>query len=301
MKILITGASGSFATNAIQELLEVCAPRDLVLMSRSTQKLDHFAKLGCEIRYGDFEKPESVENAAQGSERMLMISGHMVGHRVAQHTNMIDAAKRAGVKRIVYTSYYGSDEDCTAIVCQDHFGTEQKLASSGLAWTSLRDGMYGDTMINAAIPAGLRSGKWFTSAPDSPLSFIDRRDCSSCAVAALVNEGHENQIYNVTGNELWTFRQVAALATELTGQPIEMVQMEDQAFFDFLISIGIPADAKQQFNMDGFEWCAEDMTSFEKEMRNNRFAIQSNDVKKLLGREPKPFRAMVTEHFAAAK
>jgi NAD(P)H dehydrogenase (quinone) len=301
MKILITGASGPFATSAINQLLEKIPARDLILMSRSPTKLDHFAKLGCDIRYGDFEKPDSVEAAAQGAERMLLISGHMVGHRVEQHGNAIDAAKRAGVTRIAYTSYYGSDADCTAMVCQDHYGTEQKLAASGLEWVALRDGMYGDTMINAAIPAALRTGEWVTSAPDSALSFIDRRECSACALAALLGAGGHSRIYNITGEEVWTFRQVAELATELTGRPITMVQLDDQAFFDHLIGMGIPADAKQQFNMKGFEWCAEDMTSFEREMRNNRFAIKSHDVKALLGHDPKPFRQMVVERIEQIK
>jgi NAD(P)H dehydrogenase (quinone) len=295
MKILVTGASGPFSRAATQLLLKTVPANQLILMSRRPEALSELAKAGCEVRYGDFEKPDSVEAAARGAQRMLMISGHKVGYRVEQHSNAIDAAKRAGVKRIVYTSYYGSDADNTAMVCQDHYGTEQKLMSSGLAWTALRDGMYADTMANAAVPLALRTGQWFTCSDEGKVSFVDRNDCVTCAVVVLTTPGHENRTYNITGTDVWSFRDVAKLVTELTGKPIEIVNHSEADHYAYLAKLGIPKDSTQEFNKDGIAWSADDMVSFEREMRKGKFAIQSGDIRLITAAEPKSFRDFMTE------
>ena len=295
MKLLITGATGGFASSALKTLLAKMPARDLILMSRKPEKLAEYAKLGCEIRYGDYEEPDSIEAAAQGADNMLMISGHKVGYRVEQHSNAIDGAVRAGVKRIVYTSYYGSTEGNTALVCQDHYGTEQKLAASPIAWTALRDGMYANTMADACIPSMVKTGLWVTCTQDGKVSFVDRDDCVACAVAALLNQGHENHVYNITGTDLWSWRDVADLVTEITGLPIEVRDVSDAEFNRFYRAMGIPQDSTSEFNIDGFAWSCDDMISFEREVRKGSFAIVSNDIKLLTGQEPKSFRSYVMD------
>lgn len=295
MRILITGASGNFGSRATRSLLQRLPARDLILISRKPERLAEFAQAGCEVRYGDFDSPESIEVAARGADKMLLISGHKVGHRVKQHGDAIEAAGRAGVKHIVYTSYFGSDADNTAMVCIDHYGTEQKLRASGVAWTSLRDGMYADSIVDAAFPAALSSGRWIASAQDGKLSLVDRDDCVACAVAVLTSPGHENRLYNITGTELWSFKQMAELASELTGKPIEYVRVSDEQLYAHLDSMGIPRNALQEFNIDGYAWCSDDMVSYEREVRNGRFALTSSDIHTLLGREPKSFRTFVEE------
>lgn len=124
MKYLITGASGPLATAIIENMLKVVSPTELILMSRKPEKLERWAIKGCKAVYGDFKEPASVEAAAQGADKMFLISGYEVGHRIAQHNNAIDAALRSGVKHIIYTSYYGVDPN-EALVCVDHRATEE--------------------------------------------------------------------------------------------------------------------------------------------------------------------------------
>ncbi len=295
MRLLITGATGGFAGTALKRLLTKLPAKDLILMSRKPEKLAAYAKLGCEVRYGDYEEPDSIEAAAQGADNMLMISGHKVGYRIAQHSNAIDGAVRAGVKRIVYTSYYGSTADNTALVCQDHYGTEQKLAASGIAWTALRDGMYAQTMADACMPSMVKTGLWVTCTQGGKVSFVDRDDCVDCAVAALLNPGHENHVYNITGTDLWSWRDVADLATEITGKQIEVRDVSDEDFNAFYRAMGIPQDSTSEFNVDGFAWSCDDMISFEREVRKGKFAIVSDDIKLLTGHEPKSFRSFIMD------
>ena len=182
------------------------------------------------------------------------------------------------------------------MVCVDHYGTEQKLEASGVAWTALRNGFYASSIVDAALPAALRSGRWISSSEEGKMSFVDRDECVDCAVAVLTTPGHENRVYNITGKDLWSFKDVAELTSLVTGQPIEYVKVSDDQLYAHLDSMGIPRDASSEFNIDGYAWCSDDMVSYEREVRKGSFAITSNDIAMLIGREPKPFRRYVEEH-----
>lgn len=301
MRTLITGASGNFGSMTAQRLLERMDPRDLILVSRKPEKLSRYAALGCETRFADFDQPESLAPAMRGAEQMLLISGHKVGHRIKQHGDAIDAAKQVGVQRIVYTSYFGSDAGNTALVCIDHHGTEQLLKASGLHYTILRDGMYADSLFNAAMPAAIAAGKWHMCAGDGKVNLVDRVDCVDCAVAVLTAAGHEDKTYNIVGPELWSFPEMAALTAELSGRPVQVVQLSEAQMYTFLDSVGIPRTAVKEFNVGGFEWCSDDMVSYERETRNGRFAVLSDDVEHLLGRKPKSFRTFCTERVSVLR
>ncbi|MBS0367051.1 MAG: SDR family oxidoreductase [Proteobacteria bacterium] len=295
MKTLITGASGNFGSMTVQRLLKKLDPRDLILMSRKPEKLAEYARLGCDVRYGDFDHPESLAPAARGAHRMLLISGHKVGHRIKQHGDAIEAARLAGVQHIVYTSYFGSDAGNTALVCIDHHGTEKLLKASGLRYTILRDGMYADSIFNAAMPAAIATGQWRMCAGDGKVNLVDRVDCVDSAVAVLSGRGHEDRTYNIVGPDLWSFPEMAALTAELSGRRVEVIQLNEEQMYAFLDSVGIPRTAVNEFNVGGFEWCSDDMISYERETRNGRFAVLSDDVEKLTGRKPKSFRAFCQE------
>jgi NAD(P)H dehydrogenase (quinone) len=295
LKILITGASGHFGGDAARLLLGRISPDDLILMSRKPQKLSEFSALGCDVRYGDFDDPASLEAAATGADKMLLISGMQVGYRVRQHHNAINAAAAAGVQHIVYTSYIGATADNRALIAIDHFGTEELLKASGVAWTAMRDGMYIDSMVEAAAPVALKTGVWVSSGGDGKCSFVDRDDCVASAVAVLLGKGHENRVYNITAPELWSFRDIAALITEITGKVIKMQIVSDDALYAHFQSLGIPREALTEFNVDGYAWCCDDMVSYERSMRQGHFAVTSHDIQMLTGKPPKSLRTFVLE------
>jgi NAD(P)H dehydrogenase (quinone) len=294
-KIVITGASGHFGNAATRLLLQHIPASDLILMSRKPEKLSEFSDLGCTTRYGDFDDPASLQKAFEGGDKLLLISGMQVGYRVKQHSNAIDAAAAAGIKHIVYTSYIGATQDNQALIAIDHYGTEEHLKASGVDWTAMRDGMYIDSMVEAAAPVALKTGVWISSGGDGKCSFVDRDDCVASAVAVLLGEGHENKVYNITAPELWSFREIAALIAEITSQPIEMQIVSDDALYSHFEGLGIPREALTEFNVDGYAWCCDDMVSYERSMREGHFAVVSNDIKMLTGKEPKSLREFVME------
>src|SRR4030043_1348559 len=109
IKTIITGASGSYGWRSAELLLKKIPPSELIMTSRRPDKLAFFAEQGVTVRYSDFDKPESLPDAFKGAERMLMISTLQVGRRSAHHSAAIDAAKKVGVRHIVYTSFVGID------------------------------------------------------------------------------------------------------------------------------------------------------------------------------------------------
>jgi len=301
MKIIVTGASGGFGQAAVRLLLDKVPASDLILMSRKPEKLAELAALGASVRYGDFDDSASMEAAFAGGERMLLISGVKVGHRVPQHGRAIDAARAAGVRHIAYTSFIGAASDNPALVTKDHSGTEALLRASGLAWTMLRDGQYADAMSDAAAPLAIRTGRWLSSTVEGRISFVAREDCIRTAVAVLTGAGHENRIYNVTGTETWSFREVAALTAEIAGVPIEYRVVSDDDLYAMWDSLGIPREPVTEFNVDGVAWCSDDMVSFERAIREGHMEVTSTDIEAVTGRPPISFRAFMESRAEALR
>ena len=131
-------------------------------------------------------------------------------------------------------------------------------------------------------------------AGDGQVNLVDREDCVDSAVTVLTTSGHGNKTYNLVGPDLWSFPQMAALTAELTGRPVEVIQLTEPGMYDFLDSVGIPRTAVNEFNVGGFEWCSDDMVSYE-ETRNGRFAVMSDDVRRLTGQSTKSFRDFCNE------
>ena len=228
--IIVSGASGQLGGVAVQELLaRGVAPENLILVSRTPELLDEYARMGASTRFGDFSQPESLSAAYEGGDRLLLISLNTRGNpnpdvrtqRVEFHKNAIDAAAAVGVQHIVYISYVDADNNPSPIAV-DHRLTEAILRDSGVAWTFIRDQWYMDGLLGRA--ASVLSEGRVVAGPQAGTAFVTRADCAAAAAAALSTPGHENRIYEITGPELIGSREFAAILSELSGQAIEVVE-----------------------------------------------------------------------------
>jgi NAD(P)H dehydrogenase (quinone) len=296
MKTIITGASGQYGSSAVSKLLDFMPAEDLILITRSPSKLQHLAERGVQVRYGDFDDPQSLLPAFQGGEKMLLISGTRVGARVVQHKAAIDAAAQAGIRHIAYTSVVGAVPGNPAIVIADHYPTEEMLKASGMAWTALRDQHYADAMVVNMGPNFISSGTWLSSTNGGREAPVWREDCVDCAVAVLTGEGHENRVYNITGPELLDFRQFAALLTEITGRKIDYVETDDDGMYAMFDAMGIPREPVDDQSIKGITWNSDDMVTFERAIREGFFEVISDDVEMLTGHKPRSVRQMITEN-----
>ena len=296
-RIVITGASGNYGRGLTDLLIEAGRAADLILITRSPDKLADRAAQGCTVRYGDFDKPDTLADAVRDGERMLLISGTRVGARVVQHKAAIDAAAAAGVRHIAYTSFIGIDDPANpAEVRHDHIETERLIRASGMAWTMLRDAHYADAMILMAGPQVMQSGQWVSNAGEGLEAMVWRDDCIACAAAVLLGEGHEGRVYNVTGPELQTFREVAAIMAEVTGRPVAYVSTTDEEQYAMFDALGIPRRPVDDQSVAGIPWNSDDMVTFGQAIREGFLQVCSDDVERLTGRPARSVRQMIEDN-----
>ena len=151
MTIAVTGANGQLGSTIVRLLKEKGAP--VVALARTPEKA---AGLGVPVREADYDRPETLGPALAGVDTLMLVSGSVLGQRLRQHRNLIEAAKAAGVGWIVYTSLLRADTSPISLA-PEHVGTEQALAASGIPYTLLRNGWYLENYL-ASIPGALAGG-----------------------------------------------------------------------------------------------------------------------------------------------
>jgi NAD(P)H dehydrogenase (quinone) len=285
-RIIVSGASGQLGGLVVEELLAHGVPAgDLILVSRTPERLEHYADLGASVRYGDFTEPESLAEAYAGGSRMLLISvGGPIGDRPALHATAIAAARDAGIEYIAYTSFINADINLESLVALDHRETEQALRDSGVAWTMLRNQMYMNGLVRQAADAA-RAGELQSSIPaDARIGYVTREDCAAAAAAVLATPGHEYEIYDITGPELIGPREIAETAAAVSGRPIEFIVINEEDAFRALLDSGMSAQA------------AEAAMRLEIEFASPFLQVTSNAVMQLTGRPPTSLRQLLEAH-----
>ena len=301
MTVIVTGATGQFGRSATRFLLERLPPDDLILVTRKPDDLADLAARGVAVRHGDFDAPDTLVSAFEGGERMLLISTARVGGRLPQHKAAVDAAKAAGVRQVAYTSFARTGPEGVALVAVDHAGTEALLAASGMAYTYLRDGWYADAIATAIAPRALAEGRWITSSRTGRSAPVARDDCAACAAVVLTEPGHEDAAYDLTGPDLVSVPEIAALVCEIGGGPIEIAQVTDDDMYAMFDALGVPRSPIDDAIVNAIPWCSDDMVSFERAIREGCLDVRSDDVERLLGRPPVSLRAVLEAHGAALR
>jgi NAD(P)H dehydrogenase (quinone) len=283
MTLAITGAAGHLGRLTAQLILEHVPAGDVVLVTRRPDAIADLAATGAIVRYGDFDEPGSLPVAFAGAERLLLISADVLGRRVAQHTAAIDAAAAAGVGHVLYTSGLNAGGALPLVVSHDHGATEQAIRDRGLRWTALRNGLYAEFQVPAAARA-VASGRLVHNNGDGATAYVSREDCAAAAAAALTGDGHEDRIYDITGPELVTQAQLAAMVSDITGRPVEAVAIDDDQAAQNLTAAGLPADAAMAY------------ASFGTAVREGVLAVVSTHVQDLTGRRPRSLREVLEAH-----
>ncbi len=248
MIIAITGASGHLGRLVVPRLRAALPTTDIVALARSPEKA---ADLGVAVRAADYDKPDTLDAALAGADTLLLISSSDIGRRVEQHTNVIAAAKGAGVKRIVYTSLLHADTSSLSLATE-HVATEAALKDSGLVHTVLRNGWYSENHT-ASIPAALQAGFFAGSAGDGRISAATRADFADAAVAVLAGEGHDGKVYELAGDAPYTLSELAAELSRQVGREIPYRNLPPAEYAALLREAGISdayAEAIAQFDVD---------------------------------------------------
>ncbi|WP_223626652.1 SDR family oxidoreductase [Microbacterium sp. EST19A] len=217
MTILITGATGNLGRLIIASLIERGAdPQSIIAGARDVAK---GADLGVPVVHLDYTDPASVEAALRGVDSVVLVSGSEVGQRVAQHRAVIDAAKAAGVSKLVYTSAPKATTS-DLVLAPEHKATEELIAASGIPAVILRNNWYTENyaadLVRAADTGVLAAG-----VGDGRVASASRKDFADAAAVVALEDGHIGEVYELGGDVAWNYGELAAAISEVTGRPVE--------------------------------------------------------------------------------
>jgi NAD(P)H dehydrogenase (quinone) len=286
MSVIVTGAAGHLGRLVAEQLLERLAPEDVVLVTRRPDALRELRARGTDVRYGDFDDPASLPDAFAGGRRMLLISTDAIGRRVGQHRAAIDAAAAAGVGHVVFTSIVSPVAgNPTGAHAREQGKTETMLQRSGLAWTVLRFGSFAELVLPPAATA-VQNRRLITNNGDGRIVPISRRDCAEAATVTLTTEGHAGKTYEITGPQALSPNDLAGLYADLSGKPVQVLQLSDAMLTQVLVGIGTPMP---------MAW---GVTTFGRAVRRGYFDVVDPAFERLTGRPPVTLREVLIAHRA---
>lgn len=237
--IVVTGASGQLGRLVIQSLLARNVPAaQIVAAVRNPARAADLAALGVQVRAADYTQPATLDAAFSGAEKLLLVSSSEVGQRFPQHKNVVDAAKRAGVKLLAYTSLLRADSSPLGLR-DEHFATEQYLSESGLPHVVLRNGWYTENYLASILPA-LQHGAYIGSAGEGRIASAARADYADAAAVVLTSPDQAGKVYELAGDTSYTLTEFAIELSRQTGKQIPYVNMSEAEFKGALLGAGLP-------------------------------------------------------------
>lgn len=272
--ILITGASGHLGKAVVENLLKHVPANQVVAFVRDPNKVSDLQAKGVIIRVGHYDDAASLERAMKGVEKVLLISG-LDAHRLEQHKRVIDAAKNAGVKHMAYTGVTFKDINTSSIKAfmEGHFKTDAYLQESGVNYTLLRNSLYAEAIPGFVGDKVFETGIYLP-AGNGKVAFALRSDMAEAAANVLVQPGHENKIYQLTGSEALSFDEIAKTLSALSGKTVAYVSPEAEVFKQQLKEWGVPEIG---ILIAG---------GFSADISKHQYDVVTNDLEKLLGRKP---------------
>ena len=236
--ILVTGATGKLGRHAIDMLLERVPAARVIAGVRDPAKAKDLAARGVQVRHLDYEQPATIDSALRGVEKLLLVSSSEVGKRASQHLAVIEAAKKAGVKLIVYTSILHGERSGLGLA-PEHVATEQALRASGVPSALLRNGWYIEN-YSENLGGALQSGVMLGSAGGGKIAPAARVDLAEAAAVVLTTPGHEGKTYELAGDRAYTLPEIAAEVARASGKPVVYQDLPQAEFQATLEKFGVP-------------------------------------------------------------
>jgi len=290
-KILLTGVDGNLGHEAALILLQLEKKENLIFCGYNEAALKEFQDLGVETRKCNFNHYEGLEEAFKGAERLGLISMPFVGpKRQNAHKNVVDAAIKAGVKQIVYTSLVNADDETNpSVEKKDHIYTERYILSKDLDYIFLRNSQYAEAMITNYFTFVHLDNVLKNSQGDGLMAYISRKDCAK-AMAYALHRGNEPEykkaVLNINGPEAMTISKFIEYGNQATGNHVSYKELTDEENYQVFDAMGVPRttdgiflkDSEAPFSSDG-------MVTFAQAIREGKMALCTNDFEKLTGQK----------------
>ncbi len=279
--IIVTGATGKLGQAIVERLLKKLPSDQVGVSVRDPEKAYALQEQGVRVRKGEFGDRESLRQTFEGASQVLIISSNSAGESAVQHhRNAIEAAKAAGARRILYTSHMGANPASPFAPMRDHAATEEILKTSGIAFTSLRNGFYSESGL-MLLGDAFKTGK-IIALEDGPVSWSTHADLAEAAVIALTNDGRLDGLTPpLTASEALDLEAIAQVASKLAGREITRVTVTDEEYRTTMISRGLP------------EMRADLLLGLFVASRKGEFAAVDSTLESLLGRPPMSMRDLI--------
>ncbi|MFF2353072.1 SDR family oxidoreductase [Kitasatospora sp. NPDC058115] len=275
---VVTGATGQLGRLVVEGLLAKVPASEVAVVVRSAEKAADLAERGVSVRVADYNRPESLAGVFAAGDRVLLVSGSEVGSRVPQHTAVVEAARAAGVALLAYTSAPGV---ATFKLADEHKATEAVIRESGLPFALLRNGWYTENYLGDAAGTVERGAVVGSAGPDGRIATAPRRDYADAAVAVLTGEGHENAVYELSGDAAWSLPELAAELALASGRPVAFHGVAPEEHLRILVGAGLP---------EGF---AEILVDVDAGIARGELAGTPGDLARLIGRPTVPLAQSV--------
>ncbi|MBV9496678.1 MAG: SDR family oxidoreductase [Acidobacteria bacterium] len=272
--IVVTAATGHLGRHVVDQLLKRVPAGEIAVAVRNVEKAADLAALGVDVRYADYEKPESLADAFRGTDKVLLISASEIGKRLPQHRNAVEAIKNSGAKLLAYTSILKADTSGIGLA-KEHLATEEMIRESGVPFVFLRDGWYLENYTEHFGPA-LQYGAINGVADDGKVSAAARADFAAAAVEALTGSGHENQVYELAGDEGFTLSELAAELSRASGKTIVYNDVTPEQYRAILVGAGLP------------EFVADMFVDWDLAIKRGELVDDSKTLSRLIGRPTQP-------------
>ncbi len=271
MSIVITGATGHLGRHVVETLLERGVPaQEITATGRSIEKIADLADRGVQVKIIDYTDPASVDSALKGASKVLLVSGADMGERVAQHRTVVEAAARAGVELIAYTSIANADSSHMKMAV-DHLATENIIRESGVPFVFLRNGWYVENYTDQ-LQGTLAQGAFAGSAGEGRVSAAARSDYAEAAAAVLVAEDQAGKIYELGNDDSFSMAELATEISAASGKEIAYQNLPAADYAALLTKIGLP------------EVFAEVLADSDLGIARGDLLVTSGDLSNLLGR-----------------
>ena len=293
-KTLITGATGSLGQLVVKNLIQQGAANQIAVLVRDTKKdiVKDYETKGLDIRVADYDNPEQLQEAFKDIEQIYLISGSDLGARLAQHKNVVEAAKSNAVKHIFYTSSVRKTESSKAPlnpVVSGHLQTEKMLIDSGLDYTILRHNLYSEVvpMFIGDKEQLLKTKTIFLPAKNGKVAYVPREDFAEAEAKMLLSPGeHTNKIYEFNGNEKISYQQVSEILTEIIGEKITYISPSVEEFESQMKEAGLPQEIIGMLSM------------FSEGVAHGEFDFNNTNLEEILRRKTKTMHSFLSEVYS---
>nr|WP_314142881.1 SDR family oxidoreductase [uncultured Rhodococcus sp.] len=275
MTTAVTGATGNLGGLVVDALIERgLAPAEIVAVVRNADKASPLAERGVVVRVADYSDSAAMTAALAGVDKLLLVSGSEVGQRIAQHTNVIEAAEAAGVGLIAYTSLLAADTSGVSLA-PEHKATEERLAASSIPAVFLRNGWYWENYLGS-LAQTIEGGVLLGAAGNGKLAAASRVDFAAAAAAVLTLDDQGGKIYELGGDERLTYAELAAVISEISGKSIVYKNVSESEYAAILQGAGLP------------DFVATMLASADAGIERGELDTDSGDLHALIGRASTP-------------